>query len=169
MGRANFDDVPRLDGLRNAAKWARPRRSGNAEYHGDFPLGPKGLGIRFRQILACDDRSQEAGLHRPGEIYRRSAKTKTSGGNAIVEELGQRTSQTDRSAARELRRQGRGLAARERDDVPDRRGSRREHGLAHSEQLLLIWIRNCCAGYRICSSQSWWAIQLESRFAKCSG
>jgi hypothetical protein len=101
-----------------------------------------GLGLRLRQNTARHDRGEEVRLHGSGEIYRRSTKTETAGGYVVVQELGRRTRQTDRPAARELRRQSRGGAAGQRDDLSDCRGSRREYGLAHPEQLRGVWIGN---------------------------
>src|SRR5579864_3028912 len=68
--RTDFDDVPRLDGLRDAAERAGNRRAGNVEYHGDVSDGA--VRVRVGKSAARDDRSQEAGLRGLGEIYRRS-------------------------------------------------------------------------------------------------
>src|ERR1700693_973985 len=88
MGRTDFHDLSRLDGLRIASERTRTCRAGNAEHHGEISTGPEKLGVRFHERSSHHDRSQEAGLFRFGEIHRGSETTKIACGYTAFKGMG---------------------------------------------------------------------------------
>src|ERR1700688_1854231 len=99
MGRANIDDVSRLDGVRDGAERAGHRRSRDVEYHGDVSPGAErqGYGIRVNESPTRHDRSEETGVRGRREIFGRSARPENSSGNDVFESLGGGTGEADRS------------------------------------------------------------------------
>src|SRR5258708_2352290 len=169
VGGTYFHDVSRLDGVRAAAECARARRARNAEHHGDVSAGAEGLGLRLDESAARHDRSEEAGVRGFGALRRRSAKTKIAGGAIAFERVDQPESETDRSGPRELRRARRRIARRQRHNVLERGGSRRQHGFAHSEQLRRLWIRDCRCGNGFRTAQPRRVVQSRCGFTECAG
>jgi gamma-glutamyltranspeptidase/glutathione hydrolase len=64
---------------------------------------------------------------------------------------------------------GGGDGGRERYDLSDGGGSRREHGFADSEQLFAVWIWRCSAGRGIYSAQPGRIVHVGREIAECAG
>src|ERR1700741_4606160 len=100
MGGTDFDDVSRLDGVRDSSEWAGNCGADDVEYDGD--ISARQVRTQFRRRFAHDDRSEKAGVRRHVPLCSRSEIQQSAGGGNAVEGVRSSSRETDRYGKSEL-------------------------------------------------------------------
>src|SRR6202044_3476316 len=87
-GRANLDDISRMDRLRTSTQWTRNCRINDVEHHGAVSAGT--VCAQLRGCSASHDRGEKAGLRGYVQICRRSAIHTGSGEGDALEGPGEK-------------------------------------------------------------------------------
>ena len=148
MGGADLDDLPRVDGERDSAQRAGHRGADDAQHHGALPARRVRLPQPAR--AARDDRGEEARLRRHAALRRAIRASRDAGrrdararsarpsGRSRIDPARAQCAVEPRSSPAITRRAG------ARHDLPHDDRSRRQHGVAHPEQLLRLRHRASC-------------------------
>ena len=171
MGRADFDDLSRLDGSRAAAEHAGNRGADDAQPDGAVSAGR--VWIPQREGAPRDDRGEEARLRRHDPYVADPGFSKIPVPSMLGKEHAAaraRLIDPAKAACSVKPSQFAGLTSSTggRHDLPLGHRSRRQHRVAHSEPVQLVRQRRGATGDRFHAAESWRALHSRRRIIPTS-